>query len=398
MRDAVVHILRVLQDVFFYPVPEPYRSEASVYVAYQNTRRVLVFSMGLVCIHLVTRLPADLYHYSRLGEAFWASPFGFRALIHAGFVCFLSMLSILVLWARPRQMDELQRWHRFLPEVFAGGILLFTISLSVVNQGITGSISTYLLGVAVVSVAVLLGDAVSLALYAVCHIAFSILLPIVQPDPAIVLAHGIQGTAYSIGFWMLSRFLYSLHRRLFVATQMLSPQAPARPAQPQPSTTGATRLATRRTRSLYQGDVVAHMEDALGFLDDLAASRSVTLRFAAPVAPVVIPFDADKLELMLLHLTSNALRAAPAQSTVTVTVDGRFQDRIEISIHDDAPALHADALSHLFDTPADGSPHPRQAGMAKAKALAEAQHATLTVASLPERGTTFTLRLPKRIS
>jgi len=114
------------------------------------------------------------------------------------------------------------------------------------------------------------------------------------------------------------------------------------------------------------------------------------------VAPVVTRFNADKLELMLFYLTSNALRAAPARSTVTVTVDGRFQDRIEISIHDRGPTLAADALSQLFDAPEDGAQHPRQRGMAKAKALAEAQQASLTVESLPERGTTFTLRLPKR--
>ncbi|MEM6646049.1 MAG: ATP-binding protein [Bacteroidota bacterium] len=399
MRDAIVHILRVLRDVFFYPAPEPYQSEASAYVAYQNTRRVLVFSMGLVCIHLVTRLPADVYHYSRLGDAFWTSPFGYRASVHAGFVCFLSMLSILVLWARPRRMEELQRWHRFLPEVFAGGVLLFTLTLSVVNQGITGSISTYLMGVAVVSVAVLLEDAVSLALYALCHIAFSILLPIVQPDPAIVLTHGIQSTAYSIGFWMLSRFLYSLHQRLFVASRMLDPQ-PGQTPTPQrpPALTLPTIVEARRARaSLRQGDVVAHVDQHLDLLRDVAERRGIELRFEATVSPVVLPFDADKLELMLLHLTANALRAAPDRSTVAVTVDGRFQDRVEISIHDDGPALDGDVLSRLFDASGDGNRHPRQRSMAKAKALAEAQQATLTVASLPERGTTFTLRLPKRI-
>ncbi|GAB5518570.1 MAG: hypothetical protein RhofKO_08210 [Rhodothermales bacterium] len=403
MRDTLSHILYVLRDVFFYPVPDLYRNEASAYIAYQNTRRVLVFSMGLVGIHLLTRLPADLYHYGRLGEAFWTSPFGYRALLHAGFICFLSMLTIVVLWTRPRQVDELQRWHRLLPEVFAGGVLLFTMSLSVVNQGVTGSISTYLMGVAIVSVAVLLGDAVSLALYALFHIAFSILLPLAQPDPALVLTHGIQSTAYSIGFWMLSRFLYSLHRRLFVATRMLSARLPERPPSARTGTGATLRervqaLYSRPTPSglaLQRGDLAAFVETHLGVLRNLAEGGNVTLRFEAPVAPLVIAFDAEKLELMLLHLTANALHATPAEGTVTVTVDGRFQDRAEISIHDAGPVIDAEVLPHLFEASTEGVRHPRQRGMAKVQALAEAHHASLTVESQPKHGTTFTLRLPK---
>ncbi|MEV8443756.1 ATP-binding protein [Actinosynnema sp. NPDC051121] len=91
---------------------------------------------------------------------------------------------------------------------------------------------------------------------------------------------------------------------------------------------------------------------------------------------------------------SNAIRHTPAGGAVVVTVRGHL---VEFAVADTGSGIAAEHLPHVFDRAdpscgrATGGSGP---GLAIARHPVEAHAATLTAASTPGRGSTFTIRLP----
>ena len=106
----------------------------------------------------------------------------------------------------------------------------------------------------------------------------------------------------------------------------------------------------------------------------------------------------DALKQVLLILLDNALKYTPPQGTITVAtaLDG---DRVTISVRDTGPGIAPAALSQIFERFYRGdSARTGQGtglGLAIARALVEAQRGTLSVESSPDKGSVFTVSLPR---
>jgi two-component system, OmpR family, sensor kinase len=108
--------------------------------------------------------------------------------------------------------------------------------------------------------------------------------------------------------------------------------------------------------------------------------------------------DPERLRQVLANLLSNASKHTPAGTAITVTVDcvpDAHGGWAEIRIHDTGPGIPDAVLPHLFTRFRPGqTSHGLGVGLYVAHGIVQAHGGTLTVASAPGQGTTFTMRLP----
>ncbi|WP_242342731.1 sensor histidine kinase [Anaeromyxobacter terrae] len=107
-------------------------------------------------------------------------------------------------------------------------------------------------------------------------------------------------------------------------------------------------------------------------------------------------WDRDRLAQVLSNLLANACEHSEAGSVVTVTLrDAPAQ--ASVSVHNPGPAIPPELLPSVFDAFASGAEgRGLGLGLHIAREIAQAHGGDVAVESAPERGTTFTVTLPRR--
>jgi signal transduction histidine kinase len=153
----------------------------------------------------------------------------------------------------------------------------------------------------------------------------------------------------------------------------------------------AGRLPLRR-RAL---DLVGVASGAIAAHSARAAEHRVGLELDAS-APVRVDGDADRLREIVDNLLDNALRVAPAGSTVRVAVK-REDGRSVLEVEDAGPGLSEAEQARVFEPFARGTAAEGDGaglGLAISRRFAEAHGGRLGVRSAPGSGAAFRLELP----
>lgn len=131
-----------------------------------------------------------------------------------------------------------------------------------------------------------------------------------------------------------------------------------------------------------------------------AAVESKSIKIANRVGPDhKVIADRDSLSVVVRNLLSNAIKFSHPGATITLSSRQRGK-RIAISIKDEGLGMSADLRASLFNeekkVSRPGTLHERGngIGLMLCKALVERNGGTITVASAPNKGSTFTLTLP----
>ena len=137
----------------------------------------------------------------------------------------------------------------------------------------------------------------------------------------------------------------------------------------------------------------------------IAAEKGIEFRCeVAPGVPEQIVGDERRIRQILINLLGNAVKFTSSGSVVLRVepdAEGRFLD---FSVEDTGIGISSETLGHLFQpfVQADSKMNRRFGGtglgLAISRRIAEAMGGTITVASNPGRGSTFTFRLPLEIS
>lgn len=113
-------------------------------------------------------------------------------------------------------------------------------------------------------------------------------------------------------------------------------------------------------------------------------------------------WDGDRLEQVVANLVVNALKYGPGLAPVRILVDGeREGGEVVLAVHDDGGGLPADQHAEIFRPFRRGvsgdAQEQRSAGLGLfiVARIAEAHGGAAAVESAPDRGTTFTVRLPR---
>jgi signal transduction histidine kinase/putative methionine-R-sulfoxide reductase with GAF domain len=144
-------------------------------------------------------------------------------------------------------------------------------------------------------------------------------------------------------------------------------------------------------------DVVQHV---LAEFRHSAEEGGIVLREDLPEGLPPTLGDQERLELVFGHLVDNAIKFSPGGGTVTLRA-WADQDMVYVSVADEGIGIPPEHLGRVFERfyQVNGSTKRRFGGMGIGLALAweivEAHGGTLRVESEPEKGSTFTVVLPK---
>jgi PAS domain S-box-containing protein len=131
----------------------------------------------------------------------------------------------------------------------------------------------------------------------------------------------------------------------------------------------------------------------------LAQSRSITVTFEGPSHHGINQGDPERLKQLFLILTDNAIKYGRKGGTIVMRMETTDVDT-QVSVTDDGIGIPAEDLPHVFERAYRawrGRPSAvggAGLGLPIAKWIAEAHQGTISIASLPDRGTTVTVRLP----
>jgi signal transduction histidine kinase len=157
----------------------------------------------------------------------------------------------------------------------------------------------------------------------------------------------------------------------------------------------ALRAGERLAITPVPCDLVQIVNEALSDLDE-AGRRRVQASLPDRLEGVWAP---EELRRAVWNLVTNALKYGPAGTSVAVEARPAG-DGVQIAVHNEGPAIPAEEQVRIFE------PFGRARGAATVAAgwglgltlvrgCAEAHGGELVLMSTPERGTTFTLRLPR---
>jgi two-component system, chemotaxis family, CheB/CheR fusion protein len=144
-------------------------------------------------------------------------------------------------------------------------------------------------------------------------------------------------------------------------------------------------------------DLAALTTETVEIAKGLAEQHPITLD--APVEPLFVRGDANRLEQVLLNLLTNAVTHTPPTTCIKVRLL-REDACATLAVHDAGPGIAADVLPHLFERFYQvarldrGSQGGLGLGLYISHQLIEAHDGKIAVASAPGEGTTFTIRLP----
>jgi two-component system, NtrC family, sensor histidine kinase PilS len=141
-------------------------------------------------------------------------------------------------------------------------------------------------------------------------------------------------------------------------------------------------------------DLGVMVEETLAVARGEQAFAQVTMAMEVD-RPLPVHADPAKLRQVLWNLLRNAADAAAAGGK-HVRVDAhRGPDAITLEITDDGPGIPADQLAHIFDPFYTTKAHGTGLGLATCHAIIADHAGHIDVASIPGRGTTFVVTLPR---
>lgn len=144
--------------------------------------------------------------------------------------------------------------------------------------------------------------------------------------------------------------------------------------------------------------VQAFFQEEHSKYEPLLASKNLTLQFEMPSMSVAVLADPNRLSQVLANLLSNAIRYAPEDSTITLTV-AAARHRLRFSLTDVGPGISPKDLPHIWerfyrsDSARSRSDGGSGLGLAVTKKLVEAMGGEIEASSRPGL-TTFTVILP----
>jgi len=155
----------------------------------------------------------------------------------------------------------------------------------------------------------------------------------------------------------------------------------------------------RMTFSFAEVDLRDVVDEAAGIARPLAGAQRIVVH--RPRRPVILTADPERLQQVVINLLSNAIQHAASSPDIDVRIRRRG-DEAEISVADHGPGMSNEVVAGLWSqAPAEG--HDRGEGseglglgLYIARLIVEAHGGRIGAASIPGKGSTFTVHLPLR--
>jgi two-component system, NtrC family, sensor histidine kinase KinB len=137
------------------------------------------------------------------------------------------------------------------------------------------------------------------------------------------------------------------------------------------------------------------IEKAMASVRNVAKDKNITINTDIPGSIPVVHADADKTAWVLNNFLTNAIRYAPGNSQVNISVS-EVDGKICFTVRDSGKGIEAQYKEKIFDRyfKVPGTSEGTGLGLAICKEFIEAQGGKIWVDSEPGKGSTFAFSLP----
>ena len=163
-----------------------------------------------------------------------------------------------------------------------------------------------------------------------------------------------------------------------------------------------TRLdANRMTLEVSEIELTSFLKRTVESFESMSEQKEITLSAKLPGNAIYQVLDKDKFEKIIVNLLSNALKFTPDKGTVTLELTEDVGS-CHVSVKDTGRGIPREQLPHIFDrfhSTNETVMHGGQGlgiGLSITKQFVELHEGFISVDSLENQGTTFTISIPKQ--
>ena len=146
-------------------------------------------------------------------------------------------------------------------------------------------------------------------------------------------------------------------------------------------------------------DVRLFLQSLVTDFENLCRQKDIDFTFKAPAAPLAVPFDEDKMEIIVTNLVSNAFKYTKEGGSIVLSLTDNGPV-YEIAVSDSGIGIVKDMQQEIFKPffrteRGKGQGNGDGIGLAYVKELVELHNGTIKVDSQEGKGSTFTVTVPK---
>lgn len=145
-------------------------------------------------------------------------------------------------------------------------------------------------------------------------------------------------------------------------------------------------------------DITALVRRCMAQINSLAQDKKITLTLKKETNTYYVRGNDASLERAIMNVLKNAIDYTMEHGSITITIQKTYT-LIHIEITDTGIGISSEDLPYIFDRfyKADAARQHQETnglGLAITKQIIEQHYGTITAASAPTKGTTFTIKLP----
>ncbi|HET7088651.1 MAG TPA: ATP-binding protein [Anaerolineae bacterium] len=168
-------------------------------------------------------------------------------------------------------------------------------------------------------------------------------------------------------------------------------------AQANQIVTDLLKFARQSMLEMSQQDLASTVESALRLTAYLVQRAGVEVVADLPAQPVMVIYDAQQIEQVLINLIQNAIQAMPDGGTLRVSLR-QAGEAVAIAVQDTGVGIPPEKLTRVFDPFFTTKPDGEGTGLGLSVSYGIVSHhkGRIDVESTVGQGTTFTILLPTR--
>jgi signal transduction histidine kinase len=160
--------------------------------------------------------------------------------------------------------------------------------------------------------------------------------------------------------------------------------------------TDLLKFARQSTPVIHRRDICETLQSVFRLTEYLLRKGQVTLHAELPEEAVMVTYDAQQVEQVLINLITNSIQAMPDGGDLFVSLD-YVEDEVEITVRDEGVGISEEHLGKIFDpfftTKAEGE--GTGLGLSVSYGIVSQHGGHIEVESELGMGTTFTVVLPR---
>ncbi|KMT22155.1 transporter substrate-binding domain-containing protein [Clostridium cylindrosporum] len=154
--------------------------------------------------------------------------------------------------------------------------------------------------------------------------------------------------------------------------------------------------------NMKNGNIIDTIESTVTAIIEYADAKNINVTFDTDTEEIIMAFDEDKIERIMLNLLSNAVKFSMEGGEIFVDIKN-LNDKVQIDVEDNGIGIPKDKLSVVFERFRQVNKSLTRSfegsgiGLSLVKSLVEMLDGDITVESIYGEGSTFSVILPVRV-